>query len=344
MIGLSLAGGGVRGAYQVGAYLALKKCHIKFDGYVGTSIGSFNAAMLAAGKYKELLNFWQNIDVPKIVGFNKEYVKRLRESKRDDNVLIHLFNNMKKIVKDKGFKVDGLFDVLSEENLEDTVREAGKDYGLVTVRARDLKPLYKFIQDIPKGKLNEYIIASCYLPLFKREKLIDDSYYLDGGFYDNSPANMLLDKGYEKVYVVELSSVGIKRKIKDKNRVVVIKPSHNLKSILNTNLEEINYNIKLGYYDTLKVVKKLDGYKYIFKIYKEGVYNYLWEKVGTKTRKEMEIFFKTTNPKKIIIKALEFVMINKKYEYTKVYNPLLVIREIKKMKRKIGVYRFINML
>ena len=43
MIGLALAGGGVRGAYQIGVYLALKKSHIKIDGFVGTSIGAFNA-------------------------------------------------------------------------------------------------------------------------------------------------------------------------------------------------------------------------------------------------------------------------------------------------------------
>ena len=56
-VGLALAGGGVRGAYQIGVYQALKKQHIRIDGFVGTSIGSFNAAMLASGRDKELLKF-----------------------------------------------------------------------------------------------------------------------------------------------------------------------------------------------------------------------------------------------------------------------------------------------
>ena len=60
MVGLSLAGGGVKGSYQIGAYMAFKKCHIKFDGITGTSIGSFNAAMLTSGMEKELLDFWVN--------------------------------------------------------------------------------------------------------------------------------------------------------------------------------------------------------------------------------------------------------------------------------------------
>ena len=66
MIGLALSGGGTRGSYQAGAFMAFKKCHIKFNGYVGTSIGSFNAAMLAAGKEKELKKFWENVNIGKL--------------------------------------------------------------------------------------------------------------------------------------------------------------------------------------------------------------------------------------------------------------------------------------
>ena len=70
MTGLALAGGGARGAYQIGVYFALKKCHIKIDGFVGTSIGAFNAAMLASGRDKELLKFWQNVNVAMLLGLS----------------------------------------------------------------------------------------------------------------------------------------------------------------------------------------------------------------------------------------------------------------------------------
>ena len=71
MIGLVLQGGGARGAYQIGAYYALKKAHIKFNGVCGTSIGAFNAALIASGKEKELLKFWLNVSIGEILGFNK---------------------------------------------------------------------------------------------------------------------------------------------------------------------------------------------------------------------------------------------------------------------------------
>ena len=63
MKGLVLEGGGVKGSYQVGAYYAFKNRRIKFDGIVGTSIGSFNAAMLVSGRERELLKFWYEISV-----------------------------------------------------------------------------------------------------------------------------------------------------------------------------------------------------------------------------------------------------------------------------------------
>ena len=77
-----------------------------------------------------------------------------------------------------------------------------------------------FKEDIPANKLNDYIIASCFLPIFKFEKLIDDNYYLDGGFHDYIPANSLLEKGYDKVYVIDLEAIGIRRPYKYKEKII----------------------------------------------------------------------------------------------------------------------------
>ena len=49
MKGLVLEGGGTKGAYQLGAYKALKELGMEFDGIVGTSIGALNAAFIIQG-------------------------------------------------------------------------------------------------------------------------------------------------------------------------------------------------------------------------------------------------------------------------------------------------------
>ena len=343
MIGLALAGGGVRGAYQIGVYLALKKCHIKIDGFVGTSIGSFNAAMLASGRDAELLKFWQNVNVGAILGFSDKLISELQENKLDLGLIKEGVSNFKDFVFNKGFSTKQMQDILKNFNIAKTLYNSKKDFGLVTVRFNDLKPLYLFKNDIPPEKLDEYILASCYLPIFKLEKIIDDNYYLDGGFYDNVPANALLDKGYDLVYSVDLEAIGIKRPYLDKKKIVEIKPSRKLGSILSYDLNKIRDNIKLGYYDTLKVIKKYDGYKYIFK--KRGIwyYNFLVRKVSSNTLKEMQKFFRTDDNKKLVIKALEYLMKQEGISYYNIYSPYKVVKMLKGRK-KYGVNRFINQL
>ena len=343
MIGLAASGGGARGAYQIGAYFALKKCHIKIDGYVGTSIGAFNAAMLASKRDKELLKFWQNVNVASLIGFSDKLISGLKEKKIDYGLVSEGFNNFKKIILNKGLSTKKMQELLKELDIPKSLYKTNKDFGLVTVKFPELKPLYLFKKDIPREKLNDYILASCYLPIFKMEKIIDNNYYLDGGFYDNIPANALLKKGYTKVYAIDLEAIGIKRPYLDKKRIIEIKPSRKLGSILNYNQDKINDNIKLGYYDTLKVVKHLDGYKYIFKVHGNWYYKYLLRSVSKKTLEEMQKFFRTKDNKKLVIKALEYVMLQENFSYFKVYSPYKVIRKIQHRK-KYGVYRFINQL
>lgn len=318
MIGLALGGGGTRGSYQIGVFLALKKCHIRIDGFVGTSIGAFNAAMLASKREKELLNFWQTVDVATILGEN----------------------DVKSIISNKGISTDAMYEVLKSLDISSTLYKSKKDFGLVTVRLKDIKPLYLLKKDIKPNLLNEYIIASCYLPIFKLEKIIDDSYYLDGSIFDVMPVNMLLNKGYDKIYAVDLQSFGIKRKY-DKSKVILIKPSKRLGSILNKDKDKIRENIKLGYYDTLKIIKKYDGYKYLFKKVGNWYYQLLLRKVSKRIRKNMEKMFKTDNPKELMLKALEYVMLRENISYYNIYSPYQVVKLLRN-KKSYGVYRFIN--
>ena len=62
MKGLVLEGGGTKGAYQLGAYKALKELGMEFDGIVGTSIGALNAAFIIQGDYDIMEDIWLNQD------------------------------------------------------------------------------------------------------------------------------------------------------------------------------------------------------------------------------------------------------------------------------------------
>ena len=344
MVGLTLSGGGAKGSYQIGAFLALKKCGIKFDGITGTSIGAFNGAVLACSMEDELLNFWENVDVGMLLGLDKKYLQKIKLNEKDLEYYLLKIDNIIDILKKQGVSIEGLQRVLSDFDLETKLRKSKIDFGLSTLRLKDNKPLNLFIDAIPTGSLNNYIIASCYLPIFKKEKLEEDSYYFDGGIYNYCPVNMLLDKGYKKVYAIDLKAIGINQIVKDKKKVIYIKPSRKLSSMISLDQKQIRENIQMGYYDTLKVIKRYDGYNYAFKRKSKLYYKMITSKINNKTLAMATGFFGELSKKELVIKSLEYFMEKDQETYYAVYSVSKLIRRYKKRNGKSIVLQFIKEL
>ena len=70
--GLVLAGGGAKGAYQLGAWQAMKELGIIFSAVVGVSIGSINGALIAADSFDEAKTLWKSASVDKGVKITEE--------------------------------------------------------------------------------------------------------------------------------------------------------------------------------------------------------------------------------------------------------------------------------
>lgn len=346
MIGLALEGGGVRGSYQAGAYIAFLECGIKIDGVCGTSIGALNGAIIASKKGSELPRIWRNSNMGKIFGFTSDFVDAVNEKKINLNYLKALLKNITNIILNKGIELKGVKELIDKELDVDALINSEIDFGLVTVRLKDFKPIYLFKKDMEKDKIKDYIIASCCLPIFKMEKLIDDEYYLDGGFYDVGPVNMLLEKGYKKVYLIKIHGVGIRRKYQEDADVVVIEPKRSLGGVLDLNPEQIEENIKMGYYDALKVLKNLDGENYVFKVKKEKFYKRLNRKISKYEIRRVKHFLNAKTEKDTIIKALEYIMKKEEWNYYEIYDSKKVIKKIKKKYKKTDhfVYNYIRKL
>ena len=125
---------------------------------------------------------------------------------------------------------------------------------------------HKFIEDIPVGKLNDYILASaaCY-PLMDPHK-IGEKKFIDGGYLDVLPVKMALDKGAEEVIAVNLDAFGYidKKSFKEVPFLKVISSSWDLGAFTAFNPENIRHNIRLGYLDTMKSYGVFAGDKYSF--------------------------------------------------------------------------------
>ena len=121
-----------------------------------------------------------------------------------------------------------------------------------------------FKEDIPKGEVSNYVLASSYLPVFKQDKILkDDKIYIDGGFYDNCPITLLKKKGYKDIIEIKTGAIGITRKIDKKGlNIITISPSKELGGIMFSDNKVVRTNMKMGYFDALRVLKGYIGDKY----------------------------------------------------------------------------------
>ena len=75
--GLALEGGGAKGAYQIGAWKALREAGIRFSAVSGTSVGALNGAMIVMDDLEKAENVWNNIHFSQVMDVDDEEMRRL---------------------------------------------------------------------------------------------------------------------------------------------------------------------------------------------------------------------------------------------------------------------------
>ncbi|AOY75233.1 patatin-like phospholipase family protein [Clostridium formicaceticum] len=265
MLGLTLEGGGAKGAYQIGAWQAFRQLGLEFQGITGTSVGALNGALMIQEDFDTAYGIWHDI-TPHMVMDVDDRIYEMLSGNQLNNINIHLlFEEIRKFIKGFGFDARPLEKLIKETVNEEKIVQSNKEFGFVTVSLTDFKPLEIYKEEIPAGKIVDYLMASSYLPIFKSRKL-DGKKFLDGSFYNNLPIDMLYNKGYKKVIAVRLLSRGRVKKIQEEGlEVIYIQPYRDLGGVMDFTKKRAQYNIKLGYFDTIKVLKGLKGRKYYFK-------------------------------------------------------------------------------
>ena len=214
---LVLGGGGARGAYEIGVWQALREMDIQIDIVTGASVGAINGVIVAQDSFDLALNLWREIQTDMVV--------------------------------DTGFpkRSSPLKDLLNRYVNENKVRNSRMDYGLATVEL-PLTLRHLFVEDIPRGKLVDFIVASC--SLFPALKIADinNTKYVDGGYLDNLPVGMALKKGATHVIAVDLETNGLVQKepLKQSNNLILIRCKWDLGDILVFDGKKYKKNLRLG--------------------------------------------------------------------------------------------------
>jgi len=257
MKALVLAGGGAKGSYQVGVWRALEELGWKPDIITGTSVGSLNGALFTLGLTDVARDMWLQIDTDDIITLPD----RLTPGE------LHDF--LRDVVKGGGLDVTPLEQIIDRLLDEQALRASPIKFGLVTVersKENGIRPRELTIDEIPEGKVKDYLLASaaCF-PAF-RPRQIDGAKFYDGGYADNLPFGLAKRMGADELLCVDIDGLGVKKLNFSGLPTKTIESHWDLGELLKFDPATARRNIELGYYDTLRTFGRVQGTAYAIRL------------------------------------------------------------------------------
>lgn len=263
--GVVLEGGGAKGAYQIGVWKAFLEYGVRIKGVSGVSVGALNGALICMGDLKKAEKIWENITYSQVMDVDDELMEALVQKDLKGLELWEAARRGIEIIKNRGFDVTPLQNLVAEEIEEEKIRKSPIEFYLGAVDMAKLKGVELKASELPEGTLKDYLLASAYFPAFRVEKILGKK-YLDGGVVNNVPVDMLINHGYKDIIVIRIFGIGREKRVKIPEDVTVmeIAPKIDLGNMLEFNAKKSCRNIKAGYYDGLRFLCGLAGeYYYI---------------------------------------------------------------------------------
>ena len=258
--GIVFDGGGARGAYQIGAWKALREAGVQIRAVAGTSVGALNGALVCMGDVDTAEDIWRKMTFSTVMDVDDEWMERLF---RKETSLKEFLNEGWKKLKDGGIDITPLRKLIHETVDEETIRTCGIEFALLTFSVSDFKELDLSVEDIPEGLLEDFLLASAYLLGFKNERLHGKK-YIDGGVINNVPLNSLVKRGYENIIEVRIYGPGREPRVKlpEGSIKYEIAPRVKLGSIIEFSGKRSRQNLTIGYYDAKRLIYGLEGFIY----------------------------------------------------------------------------------
>lgn len=259
---LALGGGGSKGMFQMGAWRAFRELGLEFSAISGTSIGSVNGALMLGTTYEHALEMWNNLTIDQCLAFSQS---SKNVPKSEDLLTLKNANLLaRELWNSRSLNTAPLRELLNKYVCEDSVRSSKIDFGIMTTLVPDFKPHAVWLDEIPKGQMIDYIMASARLPGLAPVK-IDGKTYMDGGIIENVPVSMLRRRGCRQIVAVDLEpKPSVLNRFDDNIQLTLIHDKQELGGFLDLTPAVLKRNFQLGYLDTMKAFARLNGEYYSF--------------------------------------------------------------------------------
>ncbi|SHK82878.1 NTE family protein [Clostridium cavendishii DSM 21758] len=273
-VGLVLAGGGGRGAYEIGVWKALKELGI--DKYIqvvsGTSIGALNAVLFIQGDLELAEKVWYSISNEAVLPTNN--IDLLKKG-----ILLALgaknINFVKKYIpkalEQGNISRQGLIDVMDKYIDFPKVKNSNVKCYAACSEIPTVKARYFRINEYEENKIRKILLATSAMPVVYECEEIDNRKYVDGGMVDNVPIQPVYGEGCDIIIVVYLDKFPTLERRKFPNtKIIEIIPKDMdctvINGTFNFSQECIPKRIQQGYEDTIYLLEpifELSKYKFI---------------------------------------------------------------------------------
>lgn len=228
-IALVLAGGGARGAYEIGVWKALRELGLDelITGIAGTSIGALNALLFALGDYEKAESLWLTLSDEDFRERNKAEIERRtraysRRRRQDPLVSFRQFRESVfvtqpelehaavSLITGRGDELHRKYRIFTTATWVPQTMEARlfqKDWldaPLSELEYTGAKLTYFDWNQLCAADIVKVILASSALPVWYDPVVFRGETYFDGGLLDNVPVQPLCRIGYRRFIVVYL--------------------------------------------------------------------------------------------------------------------------------------------
>lgn len=328
--GIVLEGGGARGSYQIGAWKALQEAGLKIKGVAGTSVGALNGALICMGDVEKAEQIWKNITFSRVMDVDDQVMDDLFHKPIPSQEAIR---EILRLLKEGGADITPLKKLIAENIDEAYIRNCAIEFFILTFSLTEFRHLDIEVKDIEEGLLQDYLLASSYLPVFKNEKLHGKK-YLDGGAINNVPLDSLVFRNYKDIIVIRIYGIGREKKVKipEDTFVYSIEPKINLGNILDFDGKRSRKNIQAGYFDAKRFLYGLEGsIYYIDQTHDEQFYMDCLTRVSEPLKIKLSEYYKTDGDVMTIRMLLEHIYpsiasmlkLKKDWNYTYLYVSML---------------------
>lgn len=268
-VGLVLAGGGTKGAYQAGVMQALWDLDLinNITAVSGVSIGTLNSLMLCMKK-RDLIDIsWKSLTYQKIVtkseGFKLadigEIIKLIATGHKPDEIAENVDLSALGLISQKGIR-----DYIEEFVDMPTLKSTNIDIYSCAYNINDGHPEYFKLNDYNEEEIIDISIASCAVPFIFTPVTFKGKQYADGGINnplysgasaDNVPIAPIMNHDLDLIIIVHLTYTDkVDLNLYPQANIIEIYPSFPLEIVngsgtLNFNQTSIKERIEIGYRD-----------------------------------------------------------------------------------------------